>query len=293
MNRTLKRVGIALGGLVGLVLVAAIGLYFVGSGKIAAAHTVAVAPLEVPTDSAAVARGAHLAGIYGCTDCHGDDLAGKEMGDAPPFRLVASNLTPAGRGADYATAADWDRAIRHGVRPDGTALFVMPSGAYNKVSNDEAAALIAYLQTLAPVENDLAGVEWKPMGRLLAAGPIDLASMVYTSTPPTQAPAPDSTVAYGEYLASGMCAYCHGDNLEGKMIEGPDEILAPDLRASGAWPAEQFHETLTTGVTPDGREMNPEVMPWTATAKMTVAEREGLRRYLAQLGPAPEAATDA
>ncbi|MEL6615699.1 MAG: c-type cytochrome [Bacteroidota bacterium] len=292
MSNTTKRIGIALGGLVTLVLVAGVGLYVVGSGKIAAAHSVAVSPLAVPADSASIARGAHLAQIYGCTDCHGSDLSGLEMENAPPFRLVASNLTPAGRGAEYTTAADWDRAIRHGVRPDGTALFAMPSGAYNKVADTEAVALIAYLQTLPPVENDLRGVEWKPMGRLLAAGPIDLASMVYTSAPPKQAPAPDSTVAYGEYVAKGMCAYCHGENLEGQIIEGPEEVLAPDLRASGAWTADQFHRTLTTGVKPDGTEMDPLVMPWTTTAAMTLAEREGVRRYLAQLGLPPEATTD-
>ena len=287
MSKILKWGGIALGAVVVLALVAAVTLYVRGSSSIAHAHTVEVSALALPTDSASIARGAHLAGIYGCTDCHGADLSGQVMGDAPPFTLIASNITPGGATADY-SAEDWDRAIRHGVAADGRAMFVMPSGAYNKMSDEEAAAMIAYLQTVPAVENEHSGIVWKPMGRILAGGPISLSDYVYTATPPATSPAPDSTAAYGEYVANMMCSYCHGANLEGQMVEGgPEPILAPDLRASGQWSPEQFHETMTTGVTPAGHEMNPEVMPWTATARMTQLERESLRLYLAGLGPAP------
>ena len=226
MKRILKWIGIALGGVVVLLLLAGGALYVNGGRHIAATHDVAVASLAIPADSASIARGAHLAGIYGCVDCHGPDLAGQEMEDAPPFRLVASNLTPAGVGGTY-TSADWDRAIRHGVRANGTALFVMPSGAYNKLSDTETSALIAYLQTLSPVENDFRGIEWKAMGRLLAGGPIHLSDYVYTNTPPTTSPEPDSSSAYGEYVATMMCAYCHGPHLEGQMTDGPEESSPP------------------------------------------------------------------
>lgn len=286
MKKAFKWVGIALGGVVALLLVAGIALYTMGSRSLAEAHTVEVAALSIPSDSASVAQGAHLAGIYGCVDCHGDDLSGSVMGDAPPFTLVASNLTPGGVGASY-SPEDFDRAIRHGVAANGRALMVMPSGAYNKMSDQEAAALIAYLQTLSPVENDHAGIIWKPMGKILAGGPISVSDYVYPGTPPATNPAPDSTAAYGEYFATAVCAYCHGDNLEGQMVEeGPEPILAPNLRAAGQWTAEQFHETMTTGVRPDGHEMDPEVMPWTMTLRMTDVERESLRLYLASLGPA-------
>lgn len=281
MKRILKWAGIVLGSLVGLALVMGGVLYAVGGGNLSATYDVPVADLTLPSDSASIAHGAHLAGIYGCRDCHGDDLAGQVMGDAPPFRLVASNITPGGATADY-SVEDWDRAIRHGVRPDGTAMFVMPSGAYNKMSDTETAELIAYLQSLEGVESDHGRIEWKPMGRLLAAGPIDLSTFVITSSGPATGPPPDSTVAYGEYVASMMCAYCHGDTLEGKIPDG-SEVLAPDLRISAEWSKEEFHRSLTTGERPGGRIMDPEVMPWTATARMTEAEREGLRQYLMTL----------
>lgn len=282
MSRPLKRAALVLGSVLVLLLLAAAAVVAVGGSRIAATHDVAVGDLEVPADSAARARGAHLAGVY-CADCHGDDFAGKVMGDAPPFRLVASNLTPGGETAAY-DAADWDRAVRHGVRPDGTALFVMPSKAFNKMADDELAALVAYLQSLPPVGNELARVEWKPLGRALAAGPIDLAATVARGTPPAAAPAPDSSVAYGRYLADMLCAYCHGEQFEGIVPPG-GEVPSPDLRASAGWTAEQFHAALTTGVTPSGHEMDPAVMPWTMTARMTPTEREAMRLYLRQLDP--------
>jgi mono/diheme cytochrome c family protein len=94
---------------------------------------------------------------------------------------------------------------------------------------------------------------------------------------------PDSTSAYGEYVATMMCSYCHGANLEGKMTEGSEEIEAPDLRAAAGWTAGQFHQALTTGERPDGREMDPDLMPWTSTARMTDTERESIRQYLIEL----------
>ena len=280
--RVLKWAGLALGAVLVLAVIGGFVASRVGASKIAAVHDVPVAALAIPTDSAAVARGAHLAGIYGCRDCHGDGLAGRVMADEGPARIVAPNLTPAGVGGAY-EPADWDRAIRHGVGLDGTALFVMPSGAYHVVSDTEAADLIAYLDRLDPVENDLPPMEYTLLGRLLAAGPLDLAGGVYAGPTPATSPPPGATVAYGEYLASGMCAYCHGEGLVGKESDQPGAPFAPDLAAAGQWDPAPFHTALTTGVTPRGHRMDPEFMPWTATARMTPEEREGLRLYLATL----------
>lgn len=282
MRTALKWAGLVVGALVVLLVIGGFVASRVGAANIAAVHDVPVTSLTIPADSAALARGAHLAGIYGCQDCHGDDLSGRVMGEGGPARIVASNLTPAGIGGEYGPE-DWDRAIRHGVGVDGTALFVMPSGAYHSVSDAEAADLIAYLEALPPVEKDLPPMEFTLLGRLLAAGPLDLAGGVHPEPTPASSPAPGATVEYGRYVAEGLCAYCHGEGLVGKEADQPGAPFAPNLAAAGQWTPEQFHQTLTTGVTPDGREMNPEFMPWTMTAKMTHDEREGLRLYLATL----------
>ena len=281
MRTALKWAGLVVGSVLVLALVAGFVAQRVGASKIAEVHDVPVEPLAVPADSAALARGAHLAGIYGCQDCHGEDLAGRVMSEEGPFRLVAPNLTPAGVGAEYGPE-DWDRAVRHGVGVDGTALVVMPSGAYHGMSDEEAAALVAHLEALPPVENDLPPMEYRLLGRLLAAGPLDLAGGVYRDPTPATSPAPAATAAYGEYVVGMMCAYCHGADLTGAPSEQPGGPPVPGLLASGRWAPEEFHRTLTTGVTPGGKRMDPEAMPWTATAKMTEAEREGIRLYLAR-----------
>lgn len=286
MRTLLRRAGLGVAALLVLLLLVAAAAAMVGSRKLAHTYSVTPAALAVPTDSASVARGAHLSGIYGCIDCHGADLSGSVMVDEAPFRVVASNLTPAGVGGAY-TPTDWDRAIRHGVGPDGTALFIMPSGAYHGMSDVEAAPLVAYLQSLPAVERTLPATEWRLPGRLLAAGPIDLSEGVHAEPTPATSPAPDSTEAYGAYVANMMCAHCHGADLRGGQDADPNAPFAPDLRAAGAWPAGVFHRVLTTGLTPDGRQMNPMQMPWTATARMTRAEREGIRRYLATLARTP------
>ena len=291
MRTALKWTGIVVGSLLVLVVIAGFVVSRVGASKIAEVHDVPVEPLAIPTDSAALARGAHLAGIYGCQDCHGEGLAGQVMSEEGPFRLVAPNLTPAGIGGEY-EPEDWDRAVRHGVGVDGTALFVMPSGAYHGISDAEAADLIGYLEALEPVENDLPPMEYRLMGRLLAAGPLDIASGVHPEPTPASSPAPGATVAYGQYVVDMMCAYCHGEDLMGAPSEQPGAPEVPGLMAAGLWSPEEFHQTLTTGVTPAGKQMDPQVMPWTATARMTHAEREGLRLYLAQLAETRGASTD-
>jgi mono/diheme cytochrome c family protein len=45
--------------------------------------------LAIPTDSHALAQGAHLYATRGCADCHGADGAGREVFDAGPVVRVA------------------------------------------------------------------------------------------------------------------------------------------------------------------------------------------------------------
>ena len=83
-------------------------------------YDVATRPLTLPTDSASLARGQHVATAIGkCVDCHTADLGGKVFIDDKALGyIVTPNLT-GGPGSPVAgwTVADWDRAIRHGVGP--------------------------------------------------------------------------------------------------------------------------------------------------------------------------------
>lgn len=278
----LKRIAIGFGLLVVVLLVAIAAAYAVGSSRVNQIHEVQTARLAIAADSATVARGEHLVAINGCRDCHGQDLSGQVFADAPPFRVVAANLTPGkgGIGARY-TAEDFDRAVRHGVKPDGRSVFIMPSAAYHQgLSDADMAAMIAYLQQLPPVDNELPQTEVRPLGRILSAGPVDPTFEVNLAPARAEAPAPAPTAAYGAYLAA-TCAYCHGASLEGmERPPNPDSPAAPPLAAAGRWSVDEFKSTLRTGVTPGGKELDPKFMPWTFMAHMTDTELEALYAHV-------------
>src|SRR5215211_9454605 len=124
-----------LGGLVGLVLLVVLVSYVVSGMRLRKHYAVAGKAVPVPTDSASRARGKVIATLYGCTGCHTPSLAGTTMIDGFPFaRLASANLTrgEGGIGATYKDE-DWDRAIRHGIKWDGTPLFLMPSHEFNRM----------------------------------------------------------------------------------------------------------------------------------------------------------------
>ncbi len=104
MKKLLKWTGIVLGSLVGLLVIALVVLYILGGSKVNATYEVTPALSSVPSDSATIARGSHLASIHACRYCHGDNLEGKIMADIPPFLLAPTNLTP-GKGWTFHTAS--------------------------------------------------------------------------------------------------------------------------------------------------------------------------------------------
>jgi len=55
------------------------------------------------------------------------------------------------------------------------------------------------------------------------------------------------------------------------------------------WSEEDFMQTPLTGVTPTGRQLNPEFMPWESFGKFDYEELQGLWMYLQSL-PAMETA---
>lgn len=286
MGRLLKRIGIGLGFLAALLVVAAGVLYAVGSFRVGRTFEVETAALDVPDDEASVARGAHLARINGCTECHGPDLSGQVMLDVPPFRATAANLTSGagGIGGRYSDA-DWDRTIRHGVKPDGRPVIIMPSAAFHALGDEDAGALIAYLKSLPPVDNELPPTEIRAVGRLAAVFQ-DFAMEVRSGRagPEGAPPAAVPTAEYGAYLTSGICAYCHGEGLRGNAEPPiPGSPPAPDLAAAGRWRFDQFERALRTGVAPGGRTLDPEYMPWSMTAAMEEDELRAIHAHLSTL----------
>lgn len=297
MKRAAKWVGIPVGVVLGLVILALGVVYGLSEARMRRAYPVEPSAFAIPTDAESIAMGKHLLTIRGCHDCHGADYAGQVFLDAAPGRLVATNLTrgEGGVGGRYSDA-DWVRAIRHGIGPDGRSLIFMPSYEYYPISDEDVGRMVAYLKSLPPVDNSLPASTVRPLGRaLLLAGALPLlaAEQVDHTATRRPAPPPGPTPEFGEYLASG-CVGCHGFGLSGGKIPGtppdfpPATNITPDPETGiGGWTEADFFRALREGLRPDGSQIDP-VMPWrTATSHMTDDEIRALWLYLQTVPPQP------
>jgi mono/diheme cytochrome c family protein len=301
IRKILKWIGIVLGSLIGLLVLAFVVLYIIGSvewnnqrGK---NYDIPVEKLTIPTDRASIARGEHIANTHICMVCHTDNWGGQAESVPGLITFGFPNLTPGLGGVGRInTDEDWVRAIRHGVGHDGRALVLMPSRTWYYLSDEDLVDLIAYLKTVPPVDNELPRTDLGPLGRvMMALGqlPPDATApdvlVIDHDGPRPVAPQPGVTVEYGKYLAL-QCALCHQPNFNGGTIRTDATYLAPNLTPGGelhAWSEADFIATLRTGVTPSGKQLKP-AMPWKYFSQMTDDELKAVWLYLQSLPPLPQ-----
>jgi len=144
MKRLLKWIGYTVGGLAAIIVLALAVVYAFSSSRMSKTYppTQAAADAEaltIPTDSASIERGHHLVIAVGkCTGCHGDNLAGKLISDDRAFARLWSE-------------ADFFKALRNGVRPDGRILSaVMPWPETKNLTDDELRAMWIYIRNVKP-----------------------------------------------------------------------------------------------------------------------------------------------
>ena len=296
MKKVLKWIGIVLGLLVGLVVLAFGVVYVITEARLNKTYTIQVEPVSIPTNAAAIERGQHVAVIRLCIDCHGSNLAGRVFLDNPVIgRIVTTNLTSGNGGVGSVLSdADWVQAIRHGVRPDGKPLLIMPAGEYYYLSDADLGAVIAYIKSLPPVDNELPAKEIGPLFRV-AMTFMDVvfipAEVIDHTAPRPISPKVGATVEYGKYLAL-ICTSCHGPGFSGGPIpmvppEWPPALnLTPGGELQG-WTEEMFINTLRSGVTPSGHQFNNLYMPWKLLGQMTDDEFKAVFLFLRSL-PARE-----
>ena len=297
MKKTLKFISKILGTVIGLLVLAFIALYIIGSVKWSRMHgkdDVPVETITIPTDEISIARGERTATLNLCRICHTEALSGQSVSVPGLLTFGIPNLTSGvgGVGATN-TDEDWVRAIRHGVGHDGRGLAMMPVRTFYYLSDEDLGALIAYLKSLPPIDNEMPKTDLGPLGRvMLALGqlPPEIEPNVISidhNAPRPVAPQPGVTLEYGKYLAR-TCALCHGPNFNGQTVQldGPP-ILTPNLTPEGElgfWSEEDFIATLRTGVTPGGRQLRSE-MPWKYFGQMTDDELKAVWLYLQSLPP--------
>ena len=301
--RLLKWIGIVIGSLVGLVLLAIAILFIVGGerwNQEYEGYSVEVTALSIPTDETSVKRSKHLVTTHYCGYCHGQDLSGKVLHSQPVMAVIfAPNLTPGvgGVGGSF-TDDDWVRALRHGIGGDGRGLVGMPACIWYQLSDEDLGAIIAFLKTLPPVNNEIPKRSVGPLGRILAAlgkfPPTEAAELDHGSARPT-IPESGVSAAYGEYLTRSSCSACHGEALNGGKVRGleGDLDIVPNLTPGGtlaSWTEEDFIKALRTGETPSSRRISL-TMPWPYVGQMTDEELQAVWLYLRSL-PALEQGTE-
>ena len=265
-----------------------------GERKMRRVIAITPAPLHTTPAGVTLQQGRYLFSTRGCADCHGANGSGREVIRSAGMLIASPNIS---RGANSATARyrdiDWIRTLRHGVKPDGRPVMIMPSEDYNRLTDDDLASIIAYVRQLPPVPGQGAQIRLPLKVKVMyALGAVKDAAELIDHTLAPQAPvAPAVNAAHGAYVARS-CVGCHGEHLSGGRIPGsPPEWPAPANLTPGPgsamarYPsAEAFMAMLRSGRRPDGSAISS-VMPFASLRQMNEVDVRALHAYLATLPP--------
>lgn len=240
---------------------------------------VVTSAIAAPPSAAVLERGRYLMnGPVACANCHmargpaGEYLTDKGLSGGMPFpekmfTAYASNITSDPEtGIGKWTDAQLVRAIREGVRPDGSVIGPpMPTMYYSRMSDDDVNAIVAVLRTEGAVRNVVPKSSYKfPLPP--AWGP-----PVTTVRQPSR----ENKVQYGEYLATiAHCMECHTARDQkgmlvqtslgsgGRAIHGPwgesvARNLTPHETGLKNWTDAQISTAVRGGVDRNGTPYKP------------------------------------
>jgi mono/diheme cytochrome c family protein len=225
----------------------------------------------------AVARGAYLVRAGGCTSCHtvpgGAPFAGGRALTTPFGTFYSPNITADPQtGIGRWTDAQFLRALREGVRPDGANYFpVFPYPSFTGIGEEDALAIKAYLFSLPPVPqpNRRHEVSFPFSWRFLQNGWKLLFFESGRFSPDANR---SGTYNRGAYLVTALahCGECHTPrNFLGGLerdrglsgnADGPDGQPVPNITPDpatgiGGWERSDLAELLKTRSAPDGSEV--------------------------------------
>lgn len=273
-----------------------------------------------------VKRGEYLFNnVCGCADCHSTRDYSKYAGPMVegtkgkggfeynedfdlPGKFYARNITPA--GLKGWTDGEIFRAITEGVSKNGEPLFpLMPYLNFGKMDKNDVYAIIAYLKTLSPIENNVpASKPSFPMNLIMRTIPqkSDLKPM----------PDKSNSKLYGKYLTDiAGCNDCHTPSVKGefqmnKYLAGGQEFnlpggiivrpanITPDIQTGiGSWTKETFIQRFKAYasdkyIPPDVKEGDFNTfMPWTFYSGMTDEDLSAIYDYLRTIVPIPNQVT--
>jgi len=294
MKPVIKWVGILLGGIIGLVLAAGLVLYSLGQKRLSRVYEVTPLSVLIPDDETSLREGKRIFQYRGCEACHGEQLEGLVYLDNPAIgQVITPNLT-SGKGGIGGDRTDLDlvRAVRHGLGPDGTPLLFMPSTEFYYLSDPDMGAVLAYIRSKPPVDNQPEPSQLSTTGFMVMNLTREItflpAELIPHDQDPPPPPEPGLSPEYGEYLALS-CPVCHGLSLSGGEIPGfPLEWPAAGNLTPGkggripAWGEEGFMQIIREGEK-HGRAIHPDYMPWTSYRHLSDLELAAVYGFLMSL----------
>jgi len=278
------------------------------------------AEMKIDYTAQRVERGRYLANsVTACMDCHSSRDWSKFAGPLIPGTLgkggerfdqktgfpgvfYSRNITPA--GISRYTDGELFRVITTGVTKEGDALFpVMPYSHYGKMDPEDIMSIIAYIRTLAPIQNTIAKPDPDfPMNFIINTIPV--------KADPQNIPVKSDPVAYGGYLVNACsCIECHTKVDKGKIIpdlafsggrefQFPDGSvvrsanITPDIKTGlGSWTEDmfisRFKQYADSAYKPQSvvaGDFNS-IMPWNMYCNMNREDLAAIYSYLRTLKP--------
>ncbi len=261
-------------------------------------------------DEAILARGAYIATAADCVACHtgkgGKPFAGGLKVGTPMGDVISTNITPdPDHGIGKYTEQQFDQAVRHGVRSDGSYLYpVMPYVSYAGMTDQDVRALYAwFMHRVKPV------AESPPPTSLAFPASLRSSMTVWNMFATKETPGAGDSATYdklkrGEYLANALehCGTCHtprnfmlDEKHDRYLAGGPlSGWYAPNITSStnsgiGNWSESDLIAYLRTGRAP-GRSQAAGPMGEAvehSTSRLTDSDLEALAAWIKQV-PAME-----
>ena len=263
-------------------------------------------------------RGKYLVtNVAVCIDCHstrnmnvfsgpvipgsegkGGERFGPELG--LPGEVYAKNITPAAL-KDW-TDAEIIRALTEGINKSGDTLFpLMPYMAYSRLPKQDVLDIVAYIRTLAPIENSV------PPRKLFIPVSAAVPPLPPVDLDKNPVPDPSDPVKYGSYLfTTAACSDCHTPREKGapdftRLVAGGNKfsyegftVVSPNITPDsstgiGSWSEEmflqKFKQSAERAAKGEIAGKANSVMPWSFYAGMKESDLKAIYAFLRSIKP--------
>ena len=180
-----------------------------------------------------------------------------------------------GTVASQYSDADLARAIRQGVRKDGTAIYVMPSDVYVRLADRDVVAMIAWMRSLDPSRDATGRTSLGPLGRLMLLSHVLRGGAQAELLSSANRPLED-----GGYLVQATCFDCHKLRVPGAIVNG-NQVPPPLAPAAALYDEASFVRLLRTGQGKSSANLG--AMSEAARTRLSVMSDEEIASVLAYL----------